>query len=131
MLSSDEAMANAVDNAPPPDVVSVAKSVVAAGVAPTTANAAVPDVFTVAKNEFPDVAAAIKPVTTANVMSMADNVATVSPEDNATAPKTLAAATVAPPAGVVDLADAFPTTGAGWSPAGTANFRRLIYDSCD
>ena len=93
----DVSTANAADNAPPPDVVSVAKAVVAAGVAPPAANTAVPDVFAVAKNEFPGVAAAIKPVTTSNVMSTADNVATVSPEDDATAPETLAAATVAPP----------------------------------
>ena len=83
----DVSTANAVDNASPADVASVAEAVVAAGGVPPAGAAAVLDVFAVAKDDFPDVAAAAEPVATADVVSAADDVATTSTEDDAAAPK--------------------------------------------
>ena len=116
----DVSTANAVDNASPADVASVAEAVVAAGVVPPAGAADVPDVFAVAKDEFSDVAAAAEPVATADVVSAADDVATASPEDDAAATKNLATVTAAPPAGAVEAIDTVPAPGAGCSPAGTA-----------
>lgn len=112
--------ASAIDSVSPASVASVAKVVVVAGVVPPGGAADVPDVFAVAEDDFPDVAAAAEPVATADVMSAADDVATASPKKDVAAPNTLATVTVAPPEGTIDTVGAVPAPRTGWSTAGTA-----------